>query len=140
MANPVTDFWFWATTGKTASAIEAETARNNEILAKRDADLIARGVWDERARQAHEENVRAETYADNIGGQVADAAQEGALEGLDSMQSAVKDTVTSAAKFSLRATLGWVPWWVWIVLAVVAAFRLGLLAPALRSLKIKLPA
>lgn len=138
MANWITDAWFKVTTGKSASQIEAETARNNEILAARDADLIARGVWDQRAQKAHEENVRAETYSEDIGGQVTSAAQEGALEGLDKMQSAVKDTVTSATAFSLRATLGWVPWWVWILAGLYAAFQLGLLTPALRSLKVKL--
>ena len=137
MANPVTDFWFWATTGKTASQIEAETARNDAILAARDADLIARGLWSDKDIRDSANQRAAEDYAANIGGQVAQAAGEGAAEGLDAMQSAVKETVTGAATFSLKATLGWIPWWLWLVGAAYLALRLGLLAPALSALKIK---
>ena len=141
MANPVTDLWFWATTGKTATAIEEETARNNEILAKRDADLIARGKWDADAQAAHRQNMETQyEYWDNTGGQVAEAAGEGAIEGLETMQRAVRAGLGGVARFSLKATLGWVPWWLWIAGAAYLAFRLGLLGPALRSLKSKLPA
>lgn len=137
MANPFTDFWFWATTGKTASQIEAETAANDAILAARDAELIARGLWDQKDIRDSANQRAAEDYAANIGSQVAQAAGEGAAEGLDKMQSAVKETVTGATTFSLRAVFGFIPWWVWFLAVGYAAFRLGLLAPALSALKLK---
>lgn len=140
MAGWITDAWFKLTTGKTASDIEAETAKNNAILAARDADLIQRGIWDKQAQQQHWENTQRETYAENTGGQIFEAAKEGAVEGLDAMQTAVKDTVTGATTFSLRSVFGFVPWWVWILGLGYVAFRLGLLTPALKALKIKLPA
>jgi hypothetical protein len=70
---------------------------------------------------------------------VSCSAAEGAAEGLDAMQTAVKDTLSGAATFSLRAVFGFIPWWVWLLALGYGAFRLGLLGPALKSLKIKLP-
>lgn len=139
MAGWITDAWFKLTTGKTASQIEAETAANNEILAKRDADLVARGVWDAKAQEARRENAQAEwEYWNNTSDQLAAAAAEGAREGLDAMQASVKDTITSATTFSLRAVLGFIPWWLWLAAAGYLAFRLGLLDGAMRQLRGKL--
>jgi hypothetical protein len=128
MANLLTDAWFKITTGKTASQIEAETARANEILARRDAELIARGVWDARDVRDSSAQRAAEDYlAKPPGQQIVAAAAEGASEGLAAMQSSVRSNLGSVATFSLRAVLGWIPWWLWLFGAGYLAWRLGLL-------------
>lgn len=139
MANWFTDAWFKVTTGKTASQIEAETAANNAILDARNEELRNRGTWTQQDYDVAMQQRSWETYASSPGADVATAAAEGAAEGLEAMQTAVKDTVTGAATFSLRAVFGFIPWWVWLLAIGYGAFRLGLLGPALKSLKIKLP-
>lgn len=134
MANIFTDAWYKITTGKTASQIEEETARANEINARRDADLIARGVWDQKAARDSAAQRGAEDYYAEIGRQTGGAAVEGATEGLATVQGGFRDVLTGATTFSLRAVFGFVPWWLWIAAAAYIAFRLDLLGPAIKSL------
>ena len=55
------------------------------------------------------------------------------------MADGVRNTVNAVGGGILSTVWRAVPWWGWLAGAGYLAFRLGLLAPALRALKIKLP-
>lgn len=142
MANWLTDAWFYVATGKTASAIEAETAANNAILDKRNADLLERGVWTQKDQAASDQQRAAEDYWRQPGYDVAYEAKAGAIEGAQNVvevtQEAVKATAevvnqTANAVASTTAGFVWraVPWWLWIAVLVWGAWQLGLVKKGL---------
>jgi len=123
----------------TGVDLDAEARRTRELKeweARLDADAANQGRYAEDWWQTHYDNLAKEgqildplTYT----AQVTDAAKEGALEGLEKTQGAVKDTLSSATAFTLKGVLGFVPWWVWLGGIAYLAWRFGLLK------KIKLP-
>lgn len=122
-------FTWSATTG--GIDLEAE-ARRTEALRAQEAEIDARrrasGRYDEQYwATADEQHVMESAAYDpaQYQAEVTDAAREGALEGLDAMQRGVKDTLSGAAGFSLRAVFGFVPWWLWLLAGAGLFFYLG---------------
>ncbi|KAF0181387.1 MAG: hypothetical protein FD161_60 [Limisphaerales bacterium] len=85
-----------------------------------------RGIYDD-AQYALTLERLGYSNTDRYAGEVGQDFVSGAEEGLASMQRGVKDTLTSTAGFSLRAILGFVPWWAWLLLLIWALWQLGLL-------------
>lgn len=122
MANWFTDLYYKATTGKSASQIEAEWQAADAALQKDNERLYAEGKLssaDMQVVQAHQ--MSQEVVPGQIGSATADAFAQGAAEGLAAEQAAVKDAVGGV----VGGVLGFVPWWLW---AVAAAGGLGWLA------------
>lgn len=121
--------WFWDTiTG-------AETARGNELdrrTAELDAIARAKGRWtpeneaivaDHRAQN----DVEVATYQRSV----FEAAGQGAQEGLQRTAGVINDTINSAAGNALGFVWGAIPVWIWVVAALVGAWYLGLIRPAM---------
>lgn len=92
-------------------------------IAKRNRE---RGIYDDTQYALTLERL-GYSNTDRYAGEVGDAFIQGAEEGLASMQRNVKDSLTSTAGFSLRAILGFIPWWVWLLAFIWALWQLGLL-------------
>lgn len=117
----------------TGVDLDEEAKRNAELeewRARLDANPRMERVWEPGDWYAHEQQMASEaaeynptTYDD----QVWQAAGEGAVEGLESMQTGVKDTLTGGIGFGLSGVLGFVPWWVWLGGLAYAAWHFGLL-------------
>lgn len=119
----------WASV--TGIDLDAEAERTRELNERKEAmDQAAykRGIWTPEDLQfVHQQRMSdAEAWnPDRYNAEVAQAAAEGARDGLVEIQGAVKDAATSAAGFTLRGVFGFVPWWLWIVGLGVAAWYLG---------------
>lgn len=126
--NPFT--WSWVLGGVD---LEAEQRRRAELEAweKRLDEQARKSVWADPGTWQTVQTQRAaeaEAYgsARDYAAEVTRAAQEGAIEGLERMQRGVTGALDTAAGYSLRAVLGFVPWWVWLGAAVYGAWRLRL--------------
>jgi hypothetical protein len=121
----------------TGVDLDEEAKRNAELEEWRgrlDANPRMERVWEPADWYAHERQMASEAAAFNAttyDDQVWQAAREGAVEGLENMQGAVKDTLSGAAGFTLKGVFGFIPGWVWAVGLVggglYAAWHLGLL-------------
>lgn len=105
---------------------------NKKITAANEAAVAAGTMTQAQADTANSRLDDPSTYRT----QVYDAFEQGALEGLAAEQSLVKNTTTGL----ISGTLGFVPWWGWVVGAAVLANYLGVfselkgsLAPSARS-------
>lgn len=93
-----------------------EQERSDELDRKL-RELNAAAV--ERGRMTPEQYLEFERRLNeqpSVEEQVEEAFIEGAKEGLEKQQQAVKRTLTETVK----AAVGFVPWWLWILLAVAA--------------------
>lgn len=108
------DFWF---PGETERGQELDR-RNAELNQKK----IERGQmtpWEAKQQEARFEYSTEQQTADII-----EDAKQGAVDGLKSVPLAVKDTVNAVTGWTLSA----VPWWLWLVPIIYAAWYLGAFA------------
>ena len=119
MANPLSDAFYWWTTGKSASQLEREMAASDKRLQELNQDALSRGLYDADTFEAAETN-RLNGIVDPTF-EIKAAAVEGAKEGLAEMQDAVK---TGAATL-VKVPLGFIPWWVWPLAALAVFGYLG---------------
>ncbi len=125
--------WYNPFTWQVVTGVDltAEQARAEKIDQQRqalDEQAIRDGKWDDAALRQVEINRQAEAaagYDSGYDAQVSQAAAEGAKEGLSTMQSGVKDTLTGAATFGLQSVLGFVPWWVWLLGLAYLGWQVG---------------
>jgi hypothetical protein len=118
MANWLTDLFYKATTGKTATEIERQWDADNETLAGLNQDLYNRGLLSEDALATS----TAQLASDHPETSVANDFWTGAAEGLSAEQNAVKTVLGTA----LWQTIKFVPWWAWVAGALVLAAELGM--------------
>lgn len=93
-----------------------EAARSDRLdaeLRAHNARRVERGVMTPDDYLRFEERL-GQNDSSTFDQQVEDAFVEGAREGLEKQQQAVKRTLTATVK----AAVGFVPWWAWVILAV----------------------
>lgn len=112
MSWSLVDLWY---PGETDRAKELEK-RNRELNQRK----LERGQVNEEWVRQQEENFGS-TGPDTWNEQVLDAAQEGAVEGLQSMPGRVRSALTTGAGWSLS----FVPWWGWVIGAGILWGYLG---------------
>lgn len=105
------DFWF---PGETARGEELE--RRNAALNQKKIEKGQMTPWEAKQQEARFEYSSEQQTAD-----ILNDAKEGAVEGLKAVPIAVKDTINSVTGWTLSA----VPWWLWLVPIVYAAWYLG---------------
>ena len=114
----------------TGVDLQAETARSNADDATRaaqDQDALDSGLWTAQDMQVVSVNRAAEQQSSTYTTSVDQAFVQGAKDGLAAEQSAVKSAVTSVT----GGILGFIPWWLWIVLAVAIYVYFG--APSIKK-------
>ncbi|MCX7791428.1 MAG: hypothetical protein N2378_12375 [Chloroflexaceae bacterium] len=132
--------WNWIRTQLTGVDLEAEQRRRAELEAWEqalDQEALRRQVWSDQEWQTVQAQRAGQEFtgATDFAAEVNQAFREGAAEGLASMQRGVRESLTGAATFSLRAVLGFIPWWAWVLAAIWAAWQLGLIQPWLGRLR-----
>lgn len=132
--------WNWIRTQLTGVDLAAEQRRRADLEAWEqalDQDSLRRQVWtDQQWRTVQAQRAAQEfTGATDFAAEVNRAFREGAIEGLASMQRGMKDTLTGTATFTLRAILGFIPWWVWLLAVLWAAWQLGWIQPWIGRLR-----
>ncbi len=111
-------FWNYIT-GEDLEDAQARSDAADAGNAKRNADLLDRGIW---TRKQYDE-AQARLYAGRIDAEqeVEDAFLEELGDGYDSLTGAIKTTLNAPFKFAFDA----IPGWFWIVGAGAAFFYLG---------------
>ncbi|MEQ2008122.1 MAG: hypothetical protein ABMA26_15095 [Limisphaerales bacterium] len=102
--------------------------RADDRLAEIAARNRERGIYDDSQYARTVERLgysNTDRYAEEVG----QAFEEGAEEGLASMQSGVKGALNTTA----RGILGFIPWWVYLLAALWIAWQLGLLSKLIRK-------
>lgn len=94
-----------------------------EALAKRDLD---RGIYSPEQYQVTMDRLAANKFEpggifDQEGTDVVGGFMDGAKEGLNNIQTSVKESVRGTINFSL----GFIPWQAWILIALYLAWRFG---------------
>lgn len=135
--------WNWIRTQLTGVDLAAEQRRRADLEAWEqalDQESLRRQVWtDQQWRTVQAQRAAQEfTGATDFAAEVNRAFQEGAAEGLASMQRGVRESLTGAASWSVQTVLGFVPWWMWLLASLWAAWQLGLLDPGLGRLRQRL--
>jgi len=107
--------------------LDEEQRRQDDLYAKL-AELNRKALEDgkytpEEFRTA--EQNRVDSYIPDVGGEVERAFDEGLQEGIDNEQRILKGTVNTLVGAPLRAVLGGIPGWVWIVAAAGLFFWIG---------------
>lgn len=90
-----------------------EAARSDRLdaaLREQNRRLVARGLMTPEQYDTFEERL-ADTSSGNYDELIEEAFVEGAQEGLQRQQEAVKNTLTG----TLKGALGFVPWWAWLL-------------------------
>lgn len=111
------------------SAEDIEAGRRaDDHLAQIAARNRERGIYDD-AQYARTIERLGYSNTSVYAGQVGQAFEEGAAEGLATMQAGVKGTLNKTA----LGILGFIPWWVWLLAALWLAWQLGLLNKLVRK-------
>ena len=105
-------------TGQTEAQLQAE----NDRLQQATTDLNKRelAIGKINADQYNELETANVNGSIDVNQQVTQAAQDGALEGIKSLPSKVRSVVGGALDWSLA----WIPWEVWVILAIALFFWL----------------
>lgn len=112
MSFSLVDLWY---PGESNRAVELEK-RNRELNQRK----LEKGQVNEDWVRQQEGRFNADG-PDTYNSQIANAAGEGAMEGLATMPGKVRSALTSGAGW----TLAFVPWWAWLIGAGVAFGYLG---------------
>ena len=123
--------WNWLNTKITGVDVDAEVERAkalDTVVASQNVSALERGVWTEQ--QYRDAEQRRGAHADEIETYwpgVTEAYQTGAIEGATGIADTVRGTVNDVAKGALSITWRTLPWWVWLLALIYAAWQLGLL-------------
>lgn len=109
---------FWDTIFAPGEAARAEelARKNRELNARR----VAAGLMTPEQAAAQEARFNTPTPSE-INAQVGDAFKTGAAEGLAAIPGTVRSSLNAGASWSLS----FVPWWGWVIGAVVLLNYLG---------------
>lgn len=123
---------FWGTVGgwMWGVDVDAEAERAAELSAKvksQNDRALAEGKWTIEQYELAEANRLGMDVNEEYDPNLWKDAAAGAAEGLSNMQSTVRETVTSAAGWTLKGVFGWLPVWVWLLVIAWGAWQLGLL-------------
>jgi hypothetical protein len=129
---------FWGPVGEFlwGTNVDADTTRSAELDARikeQNDAALAKGKWTTEQYEMAEANRLGMAAIPEYDPDLWKDFGEGAAEGLADMQAGVKGAVTTATRWTLQGTLGFVPWWVWVAGAAYVAFRLGLLKNLLKG-------
>jgi hypothetical protein len=117
----------WITTQVTGIDPAAEQARGqaaDAAMAQSNADLFNAGTWSQSQYDAAMANLSA-TATGDVQSQIDQAAEEGAIEGVNNLVKTVADTAQGLTNWTFGSVFKLIPWQVWPILVIVAFFYLG---------------
>jgi len=120
--------WNWITTqvdgGIDPAAEQARQASLDAQISASNADLLNRGIWTEDQYTAAQTDL-GKSDTQDIQGSIDQAAEQGAVEGVNNLVKTVGDSVQGLTSWSFGSIFKLIPWQVWPILLLVAFFYLG---------------